>query len=432
VLLLALSVANEIATRKATNVAIQAQIQATLMADLATRNADVVAAMGMLPALTRRWQAFNNLAMEGMRQTGDTGSIILSLTKMVRLLVQIAVLGLGAWLVLKAQLTAGGMVAASILLGRALAPVEMAIGVWRNFLDARLAFARLKKVLNDYQPEPERTRLPTPSGQLVVSNVSYVAPRSNHLLLSDVSFSVAPGETIAVVGPSGAGKSTLCRLIVGLGRPNLGEIRIDGSPLHHWNVAQLSSLVGFLPQDVEVFSGTVRENIARMREVPDDQVVRAAMLAHAHDMIQNLPHGYDTQIGDGGIRLSGGQRQRIGLARAVFGSPRLLILDEPNANLDQAGEFALGGAIKNLKSCGAVLVIVGHRPSTLAQADKILVLKDGCVAMFGARGDVMQRLNVLSNDNDSAVSAIMPATGAKGAVAGSAELNSRVAHADLS
>jgi ATP-binding cassette subfamily C protein/ATP-binding cassette subfamily C exporter for protease/lipase/ATP-binding cassette subfamily C protein EexD len=288
------------------------------------------------------------------------------------------------------------------------------------------------RIIHEYPPEPDRTRLPTPSGQLVVNNVSYVAPRTNHLLLSDVSFSASPGETIAIIGPSGAGKSTLCRLIVGISRPNLGDIRIDGSPLHHWNTAQLSSLVGFLPQDVEVFSGSVRENIARMRNVPDDQVIRAAMLAHAHDMIQNLPQGYDTQIGDSGIRLSGGQRQRIGLARAVFGSPRLLILDEPNANLDQAGEFALAGAIKNLKSCGAVLVIVGHRPSTLAQADKILVLKDGCVAMFGARGDVVQRLNVLTNDNDSAVSMIKAAAETKGPSAGSVENTSRMAHGDLS
>lgn len=433
VVLLLLSVANEMATRKTTNAAVQAQIQATNTADLAIRNADVVTAMGMLPALTRRWWFLNKDAMDGMRRAGDFGSIILSLTKFVRLLVQIGVLGIGAWLVLQSQLTAGGMVAASILLGRALAPVELAIGVWRTFLDARLAYGRLKAVIREFPPEPERTRLPTPTGQLLVNNVSFMAPRSNHLLLNGVSFAAEPGETVAIIGPSGAGKSTLCRLVVGINRPNLGEIRIDGSPLHHWNTAQLTSLVGFLPQDVEMFSGSVRENIARMREVPDDQIVRAALLAHAHEMIQNLPQGYDTQIGDGGIRLSGGQRQRIGLARAVFGSPRLIILDEPNANLDQAGESALAGAIRNLKAFGAVLIIVGHRPSTLALADKILVLKEGCVAMFGPRADVIQNLSSLNHSNDGgAVPMLKPVVGTKAGPGPGPDGDSRATQGDAS
>lgn len=401
-LLLLLSVVNEICTRRTTNIAIRAQIQATLMADLTIRNAEVVSAMGMLPALTRRWQNLNRDAMDGMRHTGDVGAIILSLTKFVRLLVQIGVLGIGAWLVLEAQLTPGGMIAASILLGRALAPVEFAIGAWRGFADARLAYGRLKNVIRNFPAPPERTRLPTPQGELVVESVTYFAPQTNQVLLNNISFQASPGETIAIIGPSGAGKSTLCRLLVGVAIPSAGDVRIDGAPLQHWNRTQLSSHVGFLPQDVEVFSGSVRENIARMRNVPDDQVVQAALLARAHDMIQTLPQGYDTPIGDTGIRLSGGQRQRIGLARAVFGTPRLIILDEPNANLDQAGEMALAGAIGNLKSSGAVMIIVGHRASTLALADKILLLKDGCVAMFGPSSDVIRNLNVMHNDNSAA------------------------------
>jgi PrtD family type I secretion system ABC transporter len=430
ILLLLLSFANEMATRRAIDASTQAQIRATIMADLAIRNADVVTAMGMLPALTRRWQSLNKEAMEGMRKSGDIAGIIMSVTKFVRLFVQIAVLGLGAYLALKSQLTAGGMIAASILLGRALAPVEIALGAWRGFMDARFAYGRLQRMIRDYPAEPERTRLPAPTGQLLVSNVTYIAPRSNQVLLNNVSFAADPGETIAIIGPSGAGKSTLCRLIVGIGAPSMGEIRIDGSPLHHWNTAQLSSHIGFLPQDVEVFSGTVRENIARMRNVPDEEVVKAAIQAHAHDMIQNLPQGYDTQIGDAGIRLSGGQRQRIGLARAVFGTPRLIVLDEPNANLDQAGESALAAAISNLKNCGAVLVIVGHRASTLALADKILVLKDGCAVMFGPSHEIMQRMSALSHDGDS--TAVPLHKTASGQKPSGNEGAARLAHGDVS
>jgi ATP-binding cassette subfamily C protein/ATP-binding cassette subfamily C exporter for protease/lipase/ATP-binding cassette subfamily C protein EexD len=284
------------------------------------------------------------------------------------------------------------MIAASILLGRALAPVEVAIAAWRNFMGARFAYDRLKKTIEDYPEEPVRTQLPDPTGWLAVEQVSYVAAKTGQPILNQVSLSIKPGEGVAIIGPSGAGKSTLCRLIVGLDRPNAGEIRLDGSQIHHWDPVQIGRDVGFLPQDVDVFAGTVRENIARMQDADDDEVLQAAILAHAHKMIQHLPQGYDTRVGDGGVRLSGGQRQRIGLARAVFGGPRLVVLDEPNSNLDQAGEAALADALRDLKASGAALVIVGHRPSTLTQADKVLVLKDGCVAMFGERDEVLQAL----------------------------------------
>jgi ABC-type protease/lipase transport system fused ATPase/permease subunit len=201
-----------------------------------------------------------------------------------------------------------------------------------------------------------------------------------------------------MLGPSGAGKSTLCRLMVGLAIPNVGEIRLDGSPIHHWDPEQFGRHIGYLPQDVELFTGSVRDNIARMQAVDDEAVVKAAMLARAHEMIQHFPQGYDTWIGDGGVRLSGGQRQRVGLARAVFGSPRFIVLDEPNANLDQAGEVALSEAISELKQVGVTLVIVGHRPSTLSAVDKILLLKEGRVAMFGQREEVLNALQVRSAD----------------------------------
>jgi ABC-type protease/lipase transport system fused ATPase/permease subunit len=231
---------------------------------------------------------------------------------------------------------------------------------------------------------------------VVVDAISYLTPKTAQLILSQVSCDIEPGEVLAIIGPSGAGKSTLCRLMVGLAIPNVGEIRLDGSPIHHWDPAQFGRHVGFLPQDVELFTGSVRDNIARMQSVDDEAVVNAATLACAHEMIQHLPQGYDTRVGDGGVRLSGGQRQRVGLARAVFGSPRFIILDEPNANLDQAGEAALSEAIFELKKAGVALVIVGHRPSTLSAADRILFLKEGHVAMFGQRDDVLNALKEAS------------------------------------
>ncbi|HEX9372682.1 MAG TPA: ATP-binding cassette domain-containing protein, partial [Roseiflexaceae bacterium] len=303
-----------------------------------------------------------------------------------------AILGVGAWLVINSHLTAGVMIAASILLGRALAPVELAIGVWRSFAGARLAYARLRQAIAENPPPPPRTRLPAPQGNLCVEAVSYLTPNTAKLVLSDVSCSVGTGEVLAIIGPSGAGKSTLCRLLVGLAPPNVGYVRLDGSPIHHWDGEQIGRHLGFLPQDVELFAGSVRDNIARMQPADDEAVVNAAQIAHAHDMIQQLPQGYDTWLGDGGVRLSGGQRQRIGLARAVFGNPRLLVLDEPNANLDQAGEAALTTAIAELKRTGVAMVIVGHRPSTLEVADKVLVLKEGRVALFGQRDHVLETL----------------------------------------
>jgi PrtD family type I secretion system ABC transporter len=294
------------------------------------------------------------------------------------------------------------MIAASILLGRALAPVEVAMGSWRAFVGARIAYGRLKAMLVALPQETEKTRLPTPIGFLSLRNVSYVPPGMKVRSLADVSFDLQPGEAVAVIGPSASGKTSLCRVLVGIAQPAAGEIRLDGSELQHWSSDELGSHIGYLPQDVELFSGTVRENIARMGEPDDEAVVQAAIVAHAHEMIQRLPQGYDTPIGDGGARLSGGQRQRIGLARAIYGNPRLIILDEPNANLDQPGESALAAAISDLKASGAALVIVGHRPSTLAQADKVLVLNEGRVELFGTRAEIVKRLRAAASQKAEA------------------------------
>lgn len=395
-LLLGLSIANDLVTRKPTVEANKFQMQAMHLAEATVRNAEVVRAMGLLPAMVERWRGVNSVSVEALRAAGEAGGIIMALTKFVRFFVQIAILGTGAWLVIQQQLTPGGMIAASIMLGRALAPVEMAIGAWKNFMAAKIAYGRLVDQIENHPADAPRTILPEPEGRLEINGLSYAIPGTGQLLLSNINFNVEPGEAIAVIGPSGAGKSTLCRLLVGLAPPAVGEVRLDGSDVRHWDPCQLGQYIGYLPQDVELFGGTVRENIARMGEATDEQVIRAAQLAQAHQMIQRLPAGYDTETGDSGVRLSGGQRQRIGLARAVFGTPKLLVLDEPNANLDQVGESALAEAISNLKAQGCALIIVGHRPSTLAEADKVLVIKDGVQAMFGPRDEILQRLTELS------------------------------------
>lgn len=394
-LLLLLSITNELMTRKENLNASQSQIQAMRQADSAIRNAEVVHAMGMHPAVIGRWQATNSDAMEATSRASERGGILLGLTKFVRFFAQIAVLGMGAHLVIQGKLTAGAMIAASILLGRALAPVELAMSAWRNFSTTRIAYARLKARLKEHGTERDRIKLPPPKGHLVVTNVSFKS--CERVILRNVSFEVMPGETVAVIGPSAAGKSTLSRLLVGVLAPTTGQVRLDGSEITHWDPVQLGGYIGYIPQDVELFAGSVRENIARMGEVDDEAVIRAAMLAHAHEMIQHLPNGYDTQIGEGCLRLSGGQRQRIALARAVYGNPRLIVLDEPNANLDQAGESALSTAIQELKKQDVASIIIGHRPSTLAQADKIILMQEGQVKLFGPRDVTLGQLRRSTN-----------------------------------
>ncbi|KLK93420.1 peptidase [Microvirga vignae] len=396
IILLALTIANDLLTRKPNLTANLAQISATQQAEAAIRNAEVVCAMGMLPAIVERWRNSNALAQSAIRTSAELGGVLVGLTKFMRFLVQIAALGLGAWLVLRGELSPGAMIAGSILLGRALAPVELAMSVWRGFSSARIAYGRLKLRLQNSPVDINRTRLPTPAGRLTVENVTYLLPQDRRPVLRNVSFVVEPGEAVAIIGPSAGGKSTLCRLLVGTAIPSSGQIRIDGSQIDHWDQDQLGQFIGYLPQDIELFATSVRENIARMGQVDDQAVVEAAMTAHAHELIQHLPQGYETQIGDGGTGLSGGQRQRVGLARAVYRNPRLIVLDEPNANLDQAGESALAATLHELKQQGTALIIVGHRPSTLAQADKILLLKDGRVELFGPREQVLQTLRGLA------------------------------------
>lgn len=401
VLILVLGLASEWITHGPTQAAYVAENEATQLADMTIRNAEVVKSMGLMPALLWRWRMLNAEVTNAYHMSGERAGRVVAATKFVRTAVGVAILAVGAYLVVQNEITGGTMIAAAILLGRALAPVELALSGWKGFVDARLAYGRIVAFLEAYPEAPEHTVLPMPDGHLNVENVSYSANNGGPIIIDDVSFQIKPGEALAIVGPSGAGKSTLCRMLVGLAEPTRGAVRLDGTDLRHWRADQLGQCIGFLPQDVELFPGTVRENIARMGGVEDREVVEAATRARVHHLIQRLPDAYMTYIGDGGVRLSGGQRQRIGFARALFGDPRVIVLDEPNANLDQAGESALVDAIKDLKREGTALIIVGHRPSTLSQADKILVLKDGKVAMFGSRDEVMEAWSEASAGTDS-------------------------------
>lgn len=388
--LLAISFVTEFVTLEPNETAEQSAIEIMRLADATVRNAETVTAMGMMPAMAARWRALNDRETNALHTASAISGRLVTLSKFLRAFVQVGILGMGAWLVVDNQITPGAMIAAAIMLGRALAPVEMAITMWSSYIAARLAYQRLNEHIAKYTPERPRTLLPAPSGHVAVRKVSFAIPDSNHPILADVSFEIHPGEVLAIVGPSGAGKSTLCRLLVGLNRPASGRIVLDGSDLQHWDRRQLGSAIGYLPQDVELFPGTVQENIARMAPANDADVVAAAKLARVHDLVQRLPQGYETVVGFGGVRLSGGQRQRVGLARAVFGRTQLVVLDEPNANLDHVGEAALAEALRELKAQGVAVVVVGHRPSTLAQADRLLVLQNGRVAHFGSREDVMK------------------------------------------
>lgn len=395
-LLLLISLVTEWMAHEPNQTAEETELAAMRLADVTVRNAEVAQALGMLPAMTHRWRLLSAEATAAMHAAGDMSGFLLTLSKFLRAFVQVAILGAGAWLVVDNTITPGAMIAAAILLGRALGPVEMAIGGWTSFMSARLAYARLKEHLAAYPADPRKTLLPRPEGHVTVKNVTYTVPDAGHSILKNVTFEIIPGEVLAIVGPSGAGKSTLCRLLVGLNSPSAGAIALDGSALQHWDGQQLGGLIGYLPQEVELFPGTLHENISRMAPAEDAEVIRAAKLAHVHDLIQHLPMSYVTVVGNGGVRLSGGQRQRVGLARAVFGRPCFIVLDEPNANLDQAGEIALARTLSELKARGCAVVVVGHRPSTIAQADKLLVLRDGRVAMFGGRDEVLEALSEAS------------------------------------
>ncbi|QPI09212.1 type I secretion system permease/ATPase [Stutzerimonas stutzeri] len=393
IVLLILAVVNERLTGKAIADANKQNIAASLHTNKNLRNAEVIESMGMLETLMGRWGERQRQVLLLQSQASDKGGMVTSFSKTFRMLSQSLILGIGAYLAVKQEITPGLMIAGSILLGRALAPIDLMIGSWKGFISARSQYARLSEILDQQQAEPHRMSLPAPEGQVLVENLIVSAPGSKTPILKNISFAVPAGSVVGVIGPSASGKSTLARALLGVWSPQHGVVRLDGADINNWDKRELGPYVGYLPQDIELFEGSISENIARFRDVEPDKVIHAAKTAGVHDMILQLPDGYDTVIGSDGMNLSGGQRQRIGLARAIYGSPRLIILDEPNSNLDEVGERALAAAIQQLKATGATVFVITHRTSILAQLDRLLVMSNGAIGMYGPRDQVMAELN---------------------------------------
>lgn len=392
-ILFALAWAQARASQPALRDANEAALKSYAFTDAALRNGEVVRAMGMLPTLGGAWARHRAVTIERGAAASEIANTYNDIIKTVRLSIQVLIIAVGAYLILRGQIHSGMLFANMILASRALQPIEKIVGTWEPLNNMVRAHERLQTLLTKAEPPPPATALPRPSGRLSVEGVSFAPPGASKLVLAGVHFAVEPGEVVGVIGPSGAGKSTLARLLVGTWRPQQGAVRLDGADVFKWDRAEFGRYVGYLPQDTELFAGSVRDNIARFRDdVSDEAVVQAARLAGVHDLILRMPAGYDTEVGEGGVILSVGQRQRVGLARAMLGDPALVVLDEPNANLDADGEDALVRAIDALKAAGTTLVVISHRPGVFRSADKILVLREGRVEMFGPRDQVMARL----------------------------------------
>ncbi len=405
VTLFCLTLINEASTSKLLRKNSAAALVAQRSSESISRNAEVIDSMGMMPAALQRWQQAFLSTGPDQQSAADRAGIILAITKFSRFTVQVAILGVGALLVLQNEMTSGSMIAGSIIMGRALAPVEQMISGWKNLVGARSAYQRVKAFLAAPRLRPDGIPLPEPTGVLSVERVAFGFPNQNTPLIKGVTFNLDAGESLAIIGPSAAGKTTLIRLLCGTYEPMAGAVRLDGANVFHWQREDFGRHIGYLPQDVELFDGTVFDNIARLQKADPEQVYAAAKLAGCHEMILRLPKGYETEIGDAGAYLSGGQRQMIGLARALFGNPKLLILDEPNSNLDGDAESVLVQTMQSLKARKATVIVVSHRPNLLQGVDKVLLLRDGMIETFGPRAEVMKRFmqpvhSSLSNASD--------------------------------
>jgi ATP-binding cassette subfamily C exporter for protease/lipase len=392
-LLIALAVLNQVKTNALLTMASRFSIESGVAASTGLRNAEVIEAMGMLPALRQRWKSLHNKFLDTQRVASERAANIGAITKVVRIALQSLVLGLGGWLAIGGHISAGMMIAGSILLGRTLAPIEQIVNVWKSWSGAKLAYLRLVKLLDAFPPRSVGMSLPRPHGHLRVEQITAnMSTASTPVLLQGVDFQLAPGDVLGVIGASGSGKTTLARLLVGVWPVSEGHIRLDEANIFQWNKDQLGSAIGYLPQDIELFAGTVAENIARFQEVDPQKVLAAAKLAGVHELILHFPSGYSTVLGHGGNGLSGGERQRIALARALYGDPALLVLDEPNANLDEAGELALNQAIMQLRTAGKTVVLISHRPQLIATTTHLLLLNDGKMRIFGPTQHVLSAM----------------------------------------
>lgn len=389
VVLMLLAWINQRVSHGPLNAASEWSVEATQQASAHLRNSEAIEAMGMLDTLRERWLAQHTAFLTQQNLASEKTATVSAWSKGVRLALQSLVLGLGAWLAVQGQITAGMMIAGSILMGRVLSPIDQLIGVWKQWSSARLAYQRLEALLQAYPPRPRRMALPAPTGELSVEQLGACAPGTRRATLANLSFALPAGQVLGVIGPSGCGKSTLARLLVGGWQPVTGKVRLDGADLSQWDKHQLGPHLGYLPQDIQLFAGTIAHNIARFAEVNADKVLAAAQMAGVHELILQLPQGYDTVLGDSGAGLSGGQKQRIGLARAVYGLPAVIVLDEPNSNLDDAGEQALLQAITRLKTLKRTLILITHKPNVLTLTDQLLILREGQLQAFGPTASVL-------------------------------------------
>jgi ATP-binding cassette subfamily C protein len=391
--LILITIANQMVTRNPTLKSNVAVMVAEKTSDQIRQEAEMVQAMGMRRDAFVRWMGASGESLRGQIATSDLTGTFSTMTKTMRLLLQSAMLGLGAYLVLRGELTPGAMIAGSILMGRALAPIELAVGQWPLVERARKGWQSLEQLLTEVPPEAPRTPLPRPQAKLDVQQLTVVPPGEQQASLRLVSFGLNPGQAMGVIGPSGSGKSTLARALTGVWRPAGGKLRLDGAALDQYGPDVLGQHIGYLPQRVTLFDGTIADNIARLSQQPDpEKIVEAAKKADAHEMILKLPHGYDTRVTAAGGRLSGGQMQRIGLARAMYGDPVLLVLDEPNSNLDNEGSEAVNKAIRTFKDEGKSVIIMAHRPAAIKECDLLLMLEQGSRVAFGPKEEVLQKM----------------------------------------
>jgi ATP-binding cassette, subfamily C, bacterial exporter for protease/lipase len=388
-LLVALAIVNERVTRRPLSEAQQLSIHSTTLATSNLRNAEVIEAMGMLPSLMKRWSLLNTGFLAQQAEASEKAALVTNVTKFVRISLQSLVLGVGALLAIDGKVSPGMMIAGSILMGRALSPLETLIAVWRQWSGVRSAYDRLVELLEENPARRIGMSLPAPEGRLAFEGVTAAPPGVRVPVLQNLAFSIDAGDIVGVIGPSASGKSTLARLMVGVWPAAAGTVRLDGADIYQWDKDQLGPQIGYLPQDVELFGGSIAENIARFGQIDAEKIVEAARLAGVHEMILRLPKGYDTLVGDRGAGLSGGQKQRIGLARALYGDPSLIVLDEPNSNLDEVGEAALTQAINNLRAANRTVVLITHRTSVIAATTKLLLLVEGQLRAYGPTAHVL-------------------------------------------
>lgn len=407
ILLIIVAIVQEKATSKMLGEANNLAMAGRGLVNKNLRNAEVIESMGMLNNIQKRWLKSTNQVLVLQATASSRAGLISAVSKLIRLSSQSLILAVGAYLVIENEITSGLMIGGSVLLGRALAPIDIVIGSWKGFISARGQYSRLNDMLRQIPADPERMTLPTPEGSFQFEAAVVAPPGAKSAVLKGITLNIAKGDVVGVIGPSGAGKSTFARALLGIWPTANGKIRLDGADVFTWNRDELGPHIGYLPQDIELFEGTISENIARFGEIDPEKVVLAAKMADVHDLILHLPDGYDTMIGATGGNLSGGQRQRVGLARALYGEPRIVVLDEPNSNLDELGEAALGNAIQRLKQKQTTVIVITHRNNVLANVDKLLILNDGLVSVYGPKDQVIAHLQQQQAQAQAAQSAAL-------------------------